>query len=54
MFGESVKGSSYELDHGKEWLTDLSDVKIIKNDRKLTHWKMIENTLFENERLENA
>ena len=27
MLGESVKGSSYQLDHGKEWLVSLSDHK---------------------------
>ena len=27
MLGESVKGSSYQLDHGKEWLVGLSDHK---------------------------
>ena len=27
MLGESVKGSSYQLDHGKEWLVGFSDRK---------------------------
>ena len=27
LFGESVRGASYELDHGKNWLVSLSDHK---------------------------
>ena len=27
MLGESVKGSSYQLDHGKEWLVSMNDHK---------------------------